>query len=71
MTPEEREAYNTRCREETEALRVQLEVDCPWLTKAVASRVWSYAWEHGHASGYHEVAYVFRDVASLFKPEAV
>lgn len=32
-----------------------------------ADKVWAYAWEEGHSSGYHSVLQVLEEVAELVK----
>lgn len=32
-----------------------------------ADKAWSYAWEHGHSSGYNDVYLVLEEIAELIK----
>ena len=50
--------------------RDKMEKDMPMkgVPQAAKDLVWSLAWEHGHSSGMHEVAWFyedFRDIALL------
>lgn len=44
---------------------IEVEYEMDTMPEAVRDSVWSEAWEHGHASGYSEVACYYSDFAEV------
>jgi len=61
--------HNYRTKEET-AFRGFIEHSEMYkergITRAQANKLWSLAWDYGHASGYNEVASYLSDLVEIF-----
>ena len=59
--------YNQREGEIYELVKHDMLEDVGLLNHPKANKIWSYAWEQGHSSGYSEVYNVLLDLTELFK----
>lgn len=51
--------------ERSEGAKALAEKHLPGLPERVTDKVFEYAWEEGHASGWNEVEYVYQEVAAI------
>lgn len=67
LTRDSRAAYRAENKRITELVRADLEEEnfSKDVPGSVRDEVWTRAWEHGHASGFSDVAYYYDDFATL------
>ena len=61
----ERDAYQEDQNLKEEQFRQDALEECGLLNHPKASKLYSFAWEHGHSSGLYEVFYWLQEVADL------
>ncbi len=61
----DREIYKEDEAAKLEQFRIDALEECGLLNHSKASKLYSFAWEHGHSGGLYEVLYWLREVADL------
>lgn len=61
----ERDAYQEDQNLKEEQFRQDALEECGLLNHPKASKIYSFAWEHGHSSGLYEVFYWLTEIADL------
>jgi hypothetical protein len=67
ISKQEREAMREKERQETDAFRARLEEENDIVGHPKADKLWSLAWEYGHAYGYTEVKSYYVEMMELLK----